>query len=82
MEELKKLTLTMVKSIVDKEDSVSVELKDSEKGPLLEIKVAKEDVGKVIGKKGRIASSLRTIVRAAAAKSGHKVLLNVFNKPA
>lgn len=82
MEELKNLTLTMVKSIVDKEEGVSVEIKESDKGPLLEIKVAKDDVGKVIGKQGRIASSLRIIVRAAAAKSGKKVLLNVFNKPA
>tara|TARA_Y100000114_G_C11760074_1_gene329040 strand:- start:3420 stop:3668 length:249 start_codon:yes stop_codon:yes gene_type:complete len=82
MEELKNLTLTMVKSIVDKEEGVSVEIKESEKGPLLEIRVAKDDVGKVIGKQGRIASSLRVIVRAAAAKSGKKVLLNVFNKPA
>ena len=82
MEELRELTLVIVKSIVDNEDAATVEVKDSEKGPLLEIKVAKDDVGKVIGKKGRIATSLRTIIKAAAAKSGNKVLLNVFNKPA
>ena len=82
MEELRELALVIVKSIVDDESSATVELKDSDKGPLLEVKVAKDDVGKVIGKQGRIATSLRTIIKAAAAKSGNKVLLNVFNKPA
>jgi hypothetical protein len=82
MEELKELTLIIVKSIVDDEAGVTVELKESDKGPLLEVRVSKDDVGKVIGKQGRIASSIRTVIRAAAAKSGNKVLLNVFNKPA
>jgi predicted RNA-binding protein YlqC (UPF0109 family) len=82
MESLIELTKTIVKSIVDDESGVTVELTESEKGPLLEIRVSKDDVGKVIGKQGRIATAIRTVVKAAAAKAGEKVLLNVFNKPA
>jgi predicted RNA-binding protein YlqC (UPF0109 family) len=73
---------TMVKSIVDDVESVSVQEVETEKeGKLFEIKVGKDDVGKVIGKQGRIASALRTVAKAAGAKNGEKIMINVFNKP-
>jgi hypothetical protein len=73
---------TMVTSIVDDVESVSVQEAETEKeGRLFEIKVGKDDVGKVIGKQGRIASALRTVTKAAGAKNGEKIMINVFNKP-
>jgi len=76
------LLRTMVSSIVDDVSGVLVEEVPSKNpGKLYQVKVSKDDVGKVIGKEGRIASSLRTIAKAAGAKSGVKVMVNVFNKP-
>ena len=81
MENVQALLVEMVKNIVDDESSVQVGQIESEKGILLEVKVGREDVGKVIGKQGRIAAALRTVVKAAGAKSGHRVMVNVFNNP-
>jgi hypothetical protein len=81
MENINTLIKTMVVSIVDNTEAVLVEESASEKGTLFEIKVAKDDVGKVIGKQGRIASALRTVAKAAGAKAGVRVMVNVFNKP-
>lgn len=77
------LLRVMVSSIVDDVSGVVVEEVPSKNpGKLYQVKVSKDDVGKVIGKEGRIASSLRTIAKAAGAKAGVKVMVNVFNKPA
>jgi hypothetical protein len=81
MESLHNLITVMVTSIVDDVDNVSVESEETEKGLLFEVKVAKDDVGKVIGKQGRIATALRTVTKAAGAKLGQRVMVNVFNKP-
>jgi|TARA_Y100000034_G_scaffold135742_1_gene208882 predicted RNA-binding protein YlqC (UPF0109 family) len=81
MENINTLIKTMVVSIVDNTEAVLVEESTSEKGTLFEIKVAKDDVGKVIGKQGRIANALRTVAKAAGAKAGVRVMVNVFNKP-
>ena len=78
---VKSLLTEMVKSIVDDEASVLVIQTESEKGTLLEVRVGKADVGKVIGKQGRIAAALRTVTKAAAAKKGLHIMVNVFNKP-
>ena len=81
MEDIKKLISEMVTGIVDDTNSVSVLSEDTEKGILYEIKVGKEDVGKIIGKKGRVASAIRTVAKAAGAKRGKRVMVNVFNRP-
>ena len=72
---------TMVRSIVDDTNSVNVHGSITEKGIMVEVKVGPGDVGKIIGKEGRIASAIRTIVKAAGARDGQRVMVNVFNKP-
>jgi predicted RNA-binding protein YlqC (UPF0109 family) len=81
MSNIESLVKTMVTSIVDDIDAVSVVEAESDNGRLFEVKVGRDDVGKVIGKKGRIASAIRTVAKAAGAKCGEKVMINVFNKP-
>lgn len=71
----------IVSGLVSDIDGVLVEESESEKGVFVEIKVSEGDVGKVIGKGGKIADSIRTLVRACGAKNNKRVLVNVFNKP-
>jgi len=73
------LIKSMVGAIVDDVASVSVEVVDSSKGLLYEVKVGKSDVGKIIGKQGRIANAIRTLAKAAGAKDGTKIMVNVLN---
>ena len=75
------LTEDVVSAIVDHEDRVNVTGSYSEKGILVEVKVGPDDVGKIIGKEGRIASAIRTVMKAVGAKHGERVMLNVFNRP-
>lgn len=76
------LIKSMVVAIVDDEASVSVaEAETDKEGVLFEVKVGKDDVGKVIGKQGRVASAIRTVAKASGAKHGVRVMVNVFNKP-
>ncbi len=81
MNNVEALLKTILSEIVDNPDQIVVESSETDKGTLFEIKVAKGDVGKVIGKQGRVASAIRTSIKAAGAKNGHRVMLNVFNKP-
>ena len=63
----------IVRSIVDTPDAVKVESMDDEGKIILEVRVADGDLGRVIGRRGRTAQSIRTLVRAAAAKDGREV---------
>lgn len=81
MSEIKDLVETMVVSIVDEVDKVKITEEVTDSGILYEITVAKDDVGKLIGKGGRVASALRTVAKASGAKNGVRVLINVMNKP-
>jgi len=67
---LKELVTEMAKALVDKPEEVMVTEIEGEQTTVIELKVAKEDLGKVIGKEGRTARSLRTLVFAAAARRG------------
>jgi len=67
----------LVRRLVDEPDAVRVEEVEREGELVLELHVAKDDVGKVIGRQGRIARALRTIVRAAAARGDRRVLLEI-----
>ncbi len=75
---MKELLELLTKSIVDKPDEVSISEVEGEKAIVYEIKVAESDVGKVIGKHGRIINAIRTIVRAAAVKEGKKVSIELL----
>jgi predicted RNA-binding protein YlqC (UPF0109 family) len=65
------------RGLVDDPDAVTVERIEDEEGVVLRLHVAKDDVGKVIGRQGRIAKALRTLVRASGAADGRRVLLEI-----
>jgi predicted RNA-binding protein YlqC (UPF0109 family) len=67
----------LARRLVDEPDAVRVEELERDGDIVLELHVAKDDVGKVIGRQGRIARALRTIVRASAARRDQRVLLEI-----
>jgi uncharacterized protein len=67
----------LAKGLVDKPDEVRVERIEREGAVVLELHVAPDDVGKVIGRQGRIARALRTIVRASGSRSNERALLEI-----
>ncbi len=71
------LVEAIAKSLVNNPDAVEVREIPSENEVVIELKVAPEDMGKVIGKKGRIAKALRTVVKAAATKANKKVAVEI-----
>ncbi|MGM9977619.1 MAG: KH domain-containing protein [Clostridium sp.] len=74
---MKELVEIIAKALVEKPEEVSVnELIDGD-AVILELKVAQEDMGKVIGKQGRIAKAIRTVVKAASLKSDKKVVVRI-----
>jgi predicted RNA-binding protein YlqC (UPF0109 family) len=75
----KDLVEYIAKSLVDQPDEVLVHLIEGEQSTIVELKVAPDDVGKVIGKQGRIANAVRVILSASAAKSGKHVQLEILD---
>lgn len=75
----KDLVEYIAKSLVDNPGSVEVNVIEGEKSTILELKVAPDDIGKVIGKSGRIARAIRTILSAAAAKTEKRVVLEILD---
>lgn len=75
---MKELVEVIAKSLVDHPDEVVVTERETEKSIIVELKVASEDMGKVIGKQGRIAKSIRTVVKAAATKDDKKVVVEIM----
>jgi predicted RNA-binding protein YlqC (UPF0109 family) len=69
----------LARQLVDEPDAVSVKEEEREGAIVLLLSVAKDDVGKVIGRKGRIARALRAIVRASGAHSHRRVLLEIVD---
>ena len=69
----------IAKSLVDDPDAVSVNETEGERGPVLELKVAEGDIGKVIGKYGRIAKALRTVFSASSSKDGKRYSLEILD---
>lgn len=76
---MKDLLEFLARSIVDHPDQVQVEERENTDGVLLRLTVAKEDVGKVIGKQGRIARALRTVVKASAVKEGKQATVEIVD---
>ncbi|HEY3364755.1 MAG TPA: KH domain-containing protein [Symbiobacteriaceae bacterium] len=70
---LKKLVEVLVKGLVDQPDQVVVTAVENPRAITLEVKVADGDMGKVIGRQGRVAKAIRTVVKAAAVKDGRRV---------
>ena len=75
----KELVEFMVRSLVDQPDEVSVNVIGGEKSTILELHVAEGDVGKVIGKQGRIAKAIRTILSASATRDGKRAVLEILD---
>ena len=75
---LKDLILYIAKSLVDNPDDVVVSEIEGEQTSVLEVRVAKEDLGKVIGKQGRTAKSMRTILNAASTKLQKRSVLEIM----
>jgi len=76
---MKELVEFIAKSLVNAPDAVVVtEETDAENGILLKLKVADEDKGRIIGKQGRIAQAIRTLIRVKAAKAGTKASLEII----
>ncbi len=75
---MKELVELIAKSLVDNPDAVEVNEVEGEKSTIIELKVAQEDMGKVIGKQGRIAKAIRTVVKAAAIKSDKRVVVEIL----
>jgi len=76
---VKDLVEYIAKALVDNTDSVTVNAIEGEKSIILELKVAQDDIGKVIGKNGRIAQAIRIILSSAAAKSDKRIMLEILD---
>ena len=74
---MKQLVRVIAQSLVDNPSAVVVEETESEKGLVISLSVAEEDMGKVIGKQGRIAKAIRTVAKAAASKEDKKVIVEI-----
>ncbi len=75
---MKDLVEYIAKSIVNQPDAVKVTEEQDEQGIILKLQVADEDKGRVIGKQGRIAEAMRTLIRVKAAKKGTKATLEIL----
>ena len=75
---MKEIIETIILNLVDNKDAVEITEKQDEKGIVFEVKVANEDMGKVIGKQGRIAKAIRTVVKAAATKDNKRVIVEII----
>jgi len=77
---MKELVEYLVRALVDKPDEVKISQTEGEAVTILEIRVASDDAGKVIGKDGRIANAIRTIVKAAGAKNKKRVTVEIMTE--
>lgn len=75
---MKELLELLAKNLVDQTEKVSVNEIKGEQTTILELKVATEDMGKVIGKQGRIAKSIRTVIKAVAMHKGQRVTVEII----
>jgi hypothetical protein len=75
----KELVEYIAKSLVDDPSGVVVNIVEGEKSTILELKVSESDIGKVIGKQGRIARAIRTLLSASATRSGKRVVLEILD---
>jgi hypothetical protein len=74
---LAELLAYLARELVDDPDAVRVDIEERDDALILVLHVAPDDIGKVIGRQGRIARALRTLVRASAAREGRRVLVEI-----
>ena len=74
---MKELVEVIANSLVDNPDEVTVTETENEKAIVVELRAAQSDMGKVIGKQGRIAKAIRSVVKAAASKEDKKVIVEI-----
>jgi len=75
----KELALYILKALVDEPDGISVNVIEGEQSTIMELRVRPRDVGKVIGKHGRIAQAIRTIITSAAMKTGRRMVVEILD---
>lgn len=75
---MKELLESIARSLVDNPEYVSVNEIEGEKSLILELRVADDDMGKVIGKQGRIAKAIRTVMKAAALRNNKRVVVEII----
>ncbi len=75
---MKELVEVIAKSLVDYPDEVVVEEKENDRAIVVELRVAQSDMGKVIGKQGRIAKAIRSVVKAASSQEEKKVVVEIL----
>lgn len=76
---MKEILETLIKSLVEKQDEVTITEKTEERQTVYEIKVAESDMGKVIGKQGRVAKSIRTVMKSIAGKEHKKIVIEFLD---
>lgn len=76
---MKETLTTIIKSLVTDESAISINEVEGEQSVIYEVKVAEKDMGKVIGKEGRIAKAIRTIMKALAAKENKKITIEFID---
>ena len=76
---MQELLLYMAKNLVDDPEAVTVTEIEEEDGKVLELRVAEGDMGKVIGRQGRIAKEIRTIIKTVAQRTGEKVTVEIVD---
>jgi hypothetical protein len=77
---MKELVEYLARHLVSQPDAVDVRETQGETASVLELKVAKEDLGRIIGKQGRTAKAIRTIINAAASRTNRKVVLEILEE--
>ena len=76
---MKELVEVITKALVDSPEEVVVTEREDKKTTVIEVRVAENDMGKVIGEQGRIAKAIRSVVKAAAAKEDKKVVVDIMD---
>jgi predicted RNA-binding protein YlqC (UPF0109 family) len=77
---MKELVQLLAQSLVNNPDAVEVKETQGDTASVLELKVAREDLGRIIGKQGRTAKSIRTILNAAASRANRKIVLEIVEE--
>ncbi|HTN72529.1 MAG TPA: KH domain-containing protein [Methylomirabilota bacterium] len=77
---MKELVQYLARSLVNNPDAVEVKETEGDNASIVELRVAKEDLGRIIGKQGRTAKSIRTILNAAASRTNRKVVLEIVEE--